>query len=61
MTWNKSHFRMRMLGTSLRTENTEEFLSERTVQNCYVQPVNQRMNNVAKKTTYEPLFTSIPF
>ena len=47
-TQNKSPLKMQILGTSVRTENTEEFPSERTSQHCSVQPVNQMMYHVAK-------------
>ena len=60
MTWINPPFRMRTLGTSVRTENTEEVPSERTVQHCYVQPANHRMNHVDKQYTWEPFSTSGP-
>ena len=58
MTWNNYLFRIRTLGTSIRTENTEEVPSERTVQHCYVPPLSQRMYHVAKQATYVPLANS---
>ena len=48
MTWNNPPFRMWTLGAY---EKTEEVPSDRTVQNCSVQPVNKSKYHVAKEAT----------
>ena len=52
ITWKNFLFRIRTLGTSIRTENTEEVPYERTVQHCSFSPLNQRMYHVAKQATW---------
>ena len=59
MNRNNFNFRIHTLGTSVCFEKTEEDPSERTVQHCSFQTVNQRMYHVAKKATYEALATSV--
>ena len=58
MNWNKPPFRMRTLGTSVRTGKTEEVPSERAVQHGSVQLANQSMYHVSEKAKWEPLATS---